>query len=115
MDADLALRDQAALARVHELEWVLDSDDVALAAAIDLIDQRRDGARFARTGRTGDEYEPLLRLGEALQDRGKAEVVQRRDGVGDRAKHRADAADMPIDVHTKAGEARGRGGEFHAR
>src|SRR5215470_18793161 len=106
MDADLALRDQAALARVHEFDRVLDRDDVALTAAIDLLDQRRDGARLPRTGRAGDEYEPLLRLGEALQDCGKAKVVRRRDGVGDGAKHRADAADMAIDVHAKAREAR---------
>ena len=53
VEAHLALTHEALLVTVHELDRVLDRDDVRLAAAVDLVDARREGRRLARAGRTG--------------------------------------------------------------
>ena len=45
--ADLPLRDHALLVRVHELDRVLDRDDVIGARAIDEVDQRAERRRLA--------------------------------------------------------------------
>src|ERR687896_493386 len=59
VDADLALRDDAALVRVYELDRVLDRDDVVGAHPVDQIDQRAERRRLSRAGRSGDENEPF--------------------------------------------------------
>jgi hypothetical protein len=39
VDADMSLRDEALLALVHELDGILNGDDVIVASAIDQVDQ----------------------------------------------------------------------------
>ena len=58
--ADLALADQAALALVHELDRVLDREDVALHAAVDVVDHRRERRRLARAGLAGDQDQAVV-------------------------------------------------------
>ena len=58
--ADLALADEAALALVHELDRVLDREDVALHARVDVVDHRRERGRFARAGLAGHQDEPVV-------------------------------------------------------
>ena len=64
--ADLALRDDAPLVRMHELDRVLDRDDVIAARAIHEIDQRAERRGLARARRPGDEHESLVELTELL-------------------------------------------------
>ena len=49
--AELALVDRAALVGVHELDRVLDRDDVLVAGLVDLVDHRRERRGLARAGR----------------------------------------------------------------
>ena len=65
--ADLALVDQALLVLVHELDRVLDRDDVVGAVAVDVVDQRAERRGLARAGRAGDQHQPLGQVAE-LQD-----------------------------------------------
>ena len=56
--ADLALVDDALLVPVHELDRILDGEDVLGARAVDLVDDRRERRRLTGAGRAGDEHEP---------------------------------------------------------
>ena len=58
--ADLALADQAALALMHELDRILDGEDVPLHARVDVIDHRRERGRLARAGLAGHQDEPIV-------------------------------------------------------
>ena len=53
----LALVHQAVLVHVHELDRVLDGEDVFVALGVDLVDHRGQRRRFARTGRTGHQHQ----------------------------------------------------------
>ena len=71
VDADLALVDDAALVPVHELDRILDREDVVGAVAVDLVDHRRERRRLTRAGRAGDEHE-AARLHRELRERERA-------------------------------------------
>ena len=75
--ADLALRDDAAFVPVHELDWILDGEDVVGLVAIDLVDHRRERGRLARAGRTGDEDETARLHRELTQRWRQPELLER--------------------------------------
>ncbi len=77
--ADLALVDDAALVIVQELDRILDRDDVIRAAAVDLVDDRRERRRLTGAGRPGDEDETAGILGQLVKARGQAELLERLD------------------------------------
>jgi hypothetical protein len=54
--ADLALVDDALLVLVHELDRILDGEDVA-CGSVDVVDHRRERRRLARARRAGDDDE----------------------------------------------------------
>ena len=58
--ADLALIDQRALRGMHELDRVLDGEDVVRRLLVDQIDQRRQGRGLAAAGGPGDQHQPLV-------------------------------------------------------
>ena len=109
--ADLALVDDALLVLVHELDRVLDREDVIGPRAVDLVDDRRQGGRLARAGRTGHEHEPARLRGELVQTRRQAELLERLDVVGDDAERRAERLALEEDVDAEAGDAGDRVGE----
>src|SRR6185503_20021364 len=90
VDADLALVDDAALVAVHELDRVLDREDVLGALAVDLVDQRRERRRLTGTGRAGDEHEAARLVAERMERRGDAELLERLDLGRDQAERRAE-------------------------
>ena len=63
MRADFALADHRLLARVHVFDRVFDGENVLRTARVDEVHDRRKRARFAVTGRAGDEHEPLMVIG----------------------------------------------------
>ena len=65
--AHLALVDQALLVAVHELDRILDRDDVLVARLVDVVDHRAQRRRLARSGRAGHQHQPLVQLAQ-LQD-----------------------------------------------
>ncbi len=64
VDADLTLVDDASLVLVHDLDRVLDGDDVALSSAVDVIDHRRKRGRFARAGGAGHQNQAARFIGK---------------------------------------------------
>src|SRR5690606_17890053 len=76
--ADLALADQAHLALMHELDRILDRDDVALEAGVDRVDDRGERRRFAGARLAGDENEPAVRVPEAADGFRHPELLERQ-------------------------------------
>src|SRR5216683_749746 len=87
MEVHLALRDQALLVLVHELDRILDRDDVIGARAIDEIDQRAQRRGFSRAGGTGDQNQPLLEVAQLLHLIGQPHFFDRHDLGRDHAEH----------------------------
>ncbi len=102
---DLALVDQAALVRVHELDRVLDRQDVLAPLGVDLVDHRRQRRRLAAAGRAGDEHQAARPLGERGDDLRQAELVEALDDLRDDAVDRGDGAALVEDVAAEAGDA----------
>ena len=57
---------------MHEFDRVLDRDDVVLPLQIRIIHHRRQGGRFARTGRPGNKHQPFFEQRKFFQDWRKA-------------------------------------------
>ena len=102
MRVHLALVHQALLVRVHELDRILDRDDVVGAGAIDVVDHRRQRRRLARAGRAGDEHEPLLQVAEVEDVRREPEPLGGQDLGRDDAEDAADAEAVHEDVGAEA-------------
>jgi hypothetical protein len=49
-ECTFALVDEAALVRVHELDRILDGEDVIVTLLVDLVDHRRQRGRLAAAG-----------------------------------------------------------------
>src|ERR1043165_5936174 len=104
--ADLALVDQAALVAVHELDRVLDGDDVVLHVGVDVVDHRRQRGGLARTGGAGDQHQALGQFAQLGADLlGHTELVEIEDLVRDRTHHPADRAALEEDVDAEAPDA----------
>ena len=54
---------------MYELDRILDRDEMARAGPIHQIDQACEGGRLARTGRTGDQNQSLIQVGQRLDFR----------------------------------------------
>ena len=52
---------------MDEFDRVFDGDDVLVEVVVDVVDHRRQGRRFARTGRTGHQYEAGLVVADLNQ------------------------------------------------
>ena len=66
--ADLALVDQALLGAVHELDWILDGEDVTLEVVVDVVDHRGQGGGLTGAGRSGDQDQALLLVADIAQN-----------------------------------------------
>jgi len=100
--ADLALVDEAALGRVHELDRILDRQDVRVPGLVDDVDHRRKGGRLAGARRPGHQDEPALARAELLQDGRHVERLERGDQSRDGAQHRPRPAAVQEDVDAEA-------------
>ena len=106
--ADLPLVHDAALVAVQELDRVLDRHDVVLPRAVDQVDHRRERGRLSRPGRAGDEDETARLVGELLERRRDAELLERLQLRRDHSEGSAETFPLEIDVDTKAGQSRNR-------
>ncbi len=75
--ADLALGDDAALVPVHELDRVLDGENVMGLRAVDLVDHRGERGRLPGAGRAGDEDEAARLHREVAERLRQAELLER--------------------------------------
>ncbi len=106
--ADLALVDQALLRLVHELDRVLDGEDVAVLVLVDLVHHRRQRGRFARAGRPGDQHDAARLVGDLGEDLWRLQVLERQDLRRNRAHHRRGAALLHERVDAEACQVRHR-------
>jgi hypothetical protein len=104
--ADLALVDDAPLVAVHELDRVLDRDDVAAALAVDLVEHRRERGALARPRGPGDEHEPARLLGHLRHHRRQPELAERLDHERHLPHGQRHAAALLERVAAEAGELR---------
>ena len=100
--ADLALVDERHLVAVHELDRVLDGDDVALAGLVDDVDERGERGGLARAGGAGDQHQAAGQVGQRLDDGRQAELVEVDHLVGDDAEGGADGVALHEDVDAEA-------------
>ena len=105
VDADLDLLDDAAAVRVLVLDRILDRDDVARVAAVDLLDQRRQRRRLPGAGRSADQHQPARQLREQLDLRRQLEGGEPRHPRGAGSRRRPPPAPLPVQVDAKASEA----------
>ena len=96
-----ALRDDAALVLVHELDRFLDRDDVPREVLVDVIDQRRQRGRFAGAGRPGHQDQAAAQMAEFFHDRRNAELIEGRDLRRDQTKDRAIAVRLLQEIAAK--------------
>src|SRR5690606_23231178 len=100
--ADLALRDDGLLARVHDLDGVLDREDVIGLRAVDQIDERRERRRLAVAARARDDHEALVVRDHLRELDREAELLERRR-CGERETERALEAGLLLrDVRAQA-------------
>jgi hypothetical protein len=105
VDADLALVHDAALVAVHELDRVLDREDVVGAVAVDLVDHRGERRRLTRPGRAGDEDEAARLHRELGQRARQVQLLERLQLLGDDAERRPERLALEVDVDAEASEA----------
>ena len=89
---------------VHELDGVLDREDVAAPLPVDLVDHGGERGALPGAGGSGDEHEPAGPLGEPGDDGRQAELLEASDVEGDLADHHRDAAALAEHVAAEAGE-----------
>jgi hypothetical protein len=100
--ADFALADQAALAHVHELDGILDGEDVPLDAGVDVIDQRGERGRLARAGLAGDQNQALGMAAHLPHRLRQLQFIHRQRLGRDGAKHGAHAVQVTQHVDPEA-------------
>src|SRR6266478_1717709 len=90
---------------VQERDGVLDGDEVIGAIGIDAVDHGGERGGLAGTGGSGDENEAALLFANAVDDRGKIELVGGANFRGNDAQHHANVAALLENVDAKAAEA----------
>ena len=108
----LALVDETALGVVHELDRILDGDDVIGAVVVAVIDHAGERRRLARAGRPGDQHESARQHAQVAEDLGRVQVIERENHRRDVAEHRARAAILVEGVDAKARQLRNLEGEI---
>src|SRR5258707_381924 len=105
VDFDFALVDEAALVAMQKLDGVFDGDEVIGAIGIDAVDHGGERGGLTGTGGSGDEDQAALLFANAIDDRGKIELVGGADFGGNHAQNHADVAALLEDVDAEAAEA----------
>src|SRR5581483_2896324 len=99
---DLALVDDAALVPVHELDRVLDGEDVLRPVAVDLVEDGGECRRLTGAGGARDEDDAARLLRERMEDGREAELLERLDLLRDKAEGGADGLALVVDVDAEA-------------
>ena len=109
--ADLDLLDEARAVRMLVLDRVLDRDDVARVAPVDLLDEGGERRRLARARRAADQHEAARQPRQRLDARRQAERREPRRLRGEGAHGGGRAAPLPVQVDAEtaaAGDLEGR-------
>ena len=92
------------LSSVHELDRVLDRDDVFVHRVVHVVDHRRERGGLARPGGAGEQHDPALLLGQVLDHGGQRELFDRADLVRHRAAGQRDHPALLEGVDAVAGD-----------
>ena len=106
MLADLALVDEALLVLVHELQRVLDGDDVVGAGPVDVVDERAECGRLAGAGGTGHQHQALGQMAQLQDLLREPHLLGGHDAARDDAEDPAHALAVHEEVAAEAREAR---------
>ena len=109
--AHLALVHERALALVHELDGVLEGDDVAALGLVDVVDHGGQGGGLAAARGAGDEHEALGHLAEGLEHGRQRELIEGQHLGRDLAQHRPHPLVVTEHVDAEAGHAGERIGQ----
>src|SRR5262249_5638360 len=101
--ADLALVHQAVLGLVHELDRVLQRDDVLLPRRVDQVDHRGQRGGLAGAGGAGDQDQPVLPQRQRLHDLREVELLEGADLGRDDAEDGPFPVSLVEDVDPEAG------------
>jgi hypothetical protein len=88
---------------VHELDRVLEGDDMLAPAPVDQVDHRGEGRRLAAAGRPGHQHQALGKGTELRDHLRHAELLEAEDGARDHPQHRADPAEIAEQVDPEPG------------
>jgi hypothetical protein len=105
VDADLDLLDDRPPVLMFVLDRVLDRDDVAGLAAVDLVHQRRQRRRLPRACGAPHEHEPAGQLREMLDRRGQRQRRQPRHEAREGADRGGGTSALAMQVDAEAANA----------
>jgi hypothetical protein len=112
VDADLAVRDHAALVGVHVLDRVLDRDDVAAGLLVAVAHHRGERRGLARAGAPHHDHQSALGEHHLAQDRRQVQLLEGGDLGVDGANHAAGVALLHEGADAKAPDPGRRDGEI---
>ena len=99
--ADLTLADHAVLVPVHELDRVLDRDDMVVPLRVRLVHDRGQRGRLARTRRPAHQHQAARQERQVRDPLVQAQLGDRLDLQRDRTQRRAHAVTILVHVHTE--------------
>ena len=109
MSVNLTLGDMA-LARRHDVfDRILQSDDMVVARAVDLIDQRCERGALSAANGAGHEDEAIVKFREQFQLLRKAQLIHRTHAVADNSKYEIVAGALAHDARAEAPDGCGIG------
>ena len=112
MRVNLTLSDMA-LARRHDVfDRILQSDDMVVARAVDLIHQRSERSALSATNGAGHEHQTVVKFCEQFQLLWKAQLIHRTHAVADDSKYEIVTGALAHDTRAEAPDASGVG-EIH--
>ncbi len=87
---------------MHELDGVLETDDIEAARRVEVIDHRGQRRRLARARRACDEHHALMQIAKFADDRRQTESLHARNIAGDAAERCANTSFLAIDVDAES-------------
>ena len=100
--ADLTLVDQALLVGMHELDGVLDGEDMVCTGLVDEVHHGRQRGALPRPRGTGDEHQALGEHAHLPDGVPEAQLIGRQDIGGDGTHDRADPVLLIEDIDPEA-------------
>jgi hypothetical protein len=97
--------------RAEENDWVLDGEDVAFLAGVDVVDHRGERGGLTGAGFTRDQNQAVVDVAKIHHRLGKLQFLSGARFRGDGAEHRAHAVQLAHDVDSKSGHTRNAVGE----
>ena len=106
MRADFALINHRLARLVHELNRILDRQNVPVQIVVDVVDHRRQRGRLARAGRAGHQYQTARSARKIGEYAGRLQLFERQHARRNRSQHRGGAAILVECIDAEARQPR---------